>query len=141
MTPDPVFDTLTRFTPDSTGIDAGTIMFAAGKASARTHVAWKFAVGVLLLTNVAVVAALFFQPNTDSPLPAEPVVIPVVIPIPTHEPNSIITITKDQYTPWTIGALSRFRDLDQLPGPDVGSDIQIVSAPLTPLSVRGTSLD
>jgi len=138
MTPDPVFDTLARFTPDSTGVDPAAILFAAGKASARTPVMWKLAVSVLLVTNLAALGLFLLRPSAPAPVVA-PIVVPVVVPIPAQQPDSAAPESPVIPSPWSLGALNRVTDLDQFPKSDDSTDIRSASAPLTPRSaLRGT---
>ena len=51
MNPDPVAK-LAQFTP-APSADAAELLFAAGRASARTHWGWKVAVAALVASNVA----------------------------------------------------------------------------------------
>ena len=76
MNPDPVAK-LARFTP--TAPDAADLLFAAGRASARTHWLWKGAVAALLTSNLAL-GALFALRSTDAP--QAPQAAPVAQPVP-----------------------------------------------------------
>ena len=53
ITPDPVFDKLSRFTPSVPSLDPAEVLFCLGQASAPTHWGWKIAVSGLALVIVA----------------------------------------------------------------------------------------
>lgn len=69
---------LARFTPAS-GPDAAELLFAAGRASARTPVAWKLAAAALAVANAALVAALALRPAPVAPPPAP--LVPPAVPV------------------------------------------------------------
>ena len=58
MTPDPVFDKLTRFSPSPGGLDRDAILFAAGRASSRSRRLWPAIAGVLAVTQAITLAQL-----------------------------------------------------------------------------------
>jgi hypothetical protein len=66
MTPDPVLDKLARFTPSSSAVNNAALLFAAGRASARTPWAWKVAVAGLLLANLGWLSLVLFRPHAKT---------------------------------------------------------------------------
>ncbi|MBX9628620.1 MAG: hypothetical protein K2X82_32785 [Gemmataceae bacterium] len=108
LTPDPVYDRLAQFTPAS-GLDPAGVLFAAGRASARTPRGWKLAVAGLVLTNLAAVGALVLR-RPDPP--AAPVFIPVPAVIP--EPDPADEPPAESPAP---GLLARGTNLDAWPRP------------------------
>lgn len=113
MTPDSVTDKLARFTADGSQVDPAEILFRAGRASARTPRMWKLAVAGLVLTNLVTAGFLGLyreQPQqTPEPLPI-PVVIPVIVPRPEQPPSPEVSPS-----PWSLGALMRLTDPNDLP--------------------------
>jgi hypothetical protein len=77
--PDPVFDKLGRFTPDASGIDRDDWLFRAGRASARTPRAWKWAAGVLAVSQTVTLAAWLADRPSD-PTADRPPDLPPAIP-------------------------------------------------------------
>ena len=146
LTPDPVFDTLARFTPDASGVDPADILFRAGQASARTRWPWKTAVFGLLLANVVAVGLLTYRDWTAAPLtygpgPApEVVTVPVVIPVPA-EPVPPPPASSEAPPQWSLGALIGTTDPDQLPKTEPVTGMVPAGPPLTPLAARGGELD
>ena len=127
MTPDPVFDKLARFTPDAGGLDPAEVLYRAGRASARTPLAWKLAVAVLLASN-----AVFFLNRTK---PAEVVLVPVPV---AETPAPPATADVPSWGPHVlIGAF----DPDRAARPEAVADLAPARAALTPLSARRTDFD
>lgn len=142
MTPDPVYDALARFTPDVTAVDPAAILFAAGRASARTPIAWKLAVAGLALANLGLVCWFALRaPESAAVIAPEPVVVPVVVPVPVplSEPSGEVPYAVP--SPWSFGTLNRVTDPEELPGPAVSTNAQVVSSPLTPYAARRGVLD
>lgn len=139
MTPDPVLDKLTRFTPDGSQIDPAQLLFRAGRASARTHWGWKAAVAGLLLANLGTAGYLAFRPE-KSPPPPEPVPVPVVVPVavPSPEPPPSPDVSP---SPWSLGALLRTTDPRDLPAAQAAIDLAPAEPPLTPRSVGRADID
>lgn len=108
MTPDPVYDRLAQFTPAS-GLDPAAVLFAAGRASARTPRGWKLAVAGLVLTNLAAVGAIVF-------LRPEPIAVPLPAPAPAGVPEPAGAEEPPIESP-TPGVLTRGTDLDDWPRP------------------------
>ena len=139
MSTDPVAK-LAKFTP-VTALDPAEVLFAAGRASARTAWGWKAAVGVLLLTNAAAVGLFAFHSRAPVPQP-EPQPAPVVAPLPQPEPpqsgppNS--TVTTD---PWSYAALAAVGDPDRFPKSEPIAGEHRPLAPLTVLSARRGEID
>ena len=127
MTPDPVFDKLARFTPDSGGLDPAEVLFQAGRSSARTPIVWKLAVAVLLVSNT-----VFFLNRSK---PAEIVLVPVPVvespapPVPAEVPS------------WGPHGLIGTFDPDRAARPEAVADLAPARAALTPLSARRADFD
>jgi hypothetical protein len=85
MNPDPVAK-LARFTP-APSPDAADLLFAAGRASARTHWLWKVAVAALVASNAALGTLLALR-TTDPPPTPQPVLIVQPAPEPPAPPQA-----------------------------------------------------
>lgn len=136
MNPDPVFDKLGRFTPVRP--DVAEILFAAGRASARTHWLWKTAVAVLVAVNaVAVMLLVSREPRVENHTSPE---IPAVIPPAVTSPAEPISppLSED---PWSYRSLTQIGDPDQFPEPkaDAGPPQQV--RPLTVQTLLRGELD
>jgi hypothetical protein len=129
VTPDPVA-ALTRFTPAGV-VDPAELLFAAGRASARTHWGWKATVAGLLLSNAALGAFLVFGSH-DVPSVVPPAPMPVVQPEPTPAPPSAPAPTDE---PWSYRAL-RATDPELGPNTEPVSDFTPAREPLTVMSGR-----
>jgi hypothetical protein len=137
MNPDPVAK-LAKFTPAS-GVDAAELLFAAGRASARTFWGWKVAVAGLLLSNLALGAFIAFRshelppapPPTPPATPAQPE--PAAAPQPPQPPPSAVE------EPWSYRTLMS-GNLEQLPRPQPVPNLA-PREPLTVLSGRSGELD
>ena len=136
MNPDPMAK-LAKFTPAG-GADPAELLFAAGRASARTHWGWKAAVAGLFATNLALGAALALRsPGAPATPPATeppaPIVQPPSLPVPqfqvapSDEPSSYHVL---------MGA-----DLEHLPKVEPVSDPIPDRPPLTALAGRRGELD
>lgn len=101
LTPDPLPETLARFTP--AGIDRDALLFRAGQAAARPPRGWKIAAGVLAVSQAVTLALLIARTPTPvadvtsrfaAPAPpplgtepgAEPAPAPHPAPAPWREP-------------------------------------------------------
>ena len=139
VTPDPVFDRLARFSPDSTGLDPADVLFRAGRASARTPRGWKVAVVGLVISHVVTVLVLVRSNHPTAPTP-EVAPTPVVVPLPAPRPESLPEPAPGPTSPpspWSYGAMLGVTDLDQLPTPSPTAGLTPDGPPLTPLSFRG----
>ena len=138
MNPDPVAK-LAKFTP-APSADAAELLFAAGRASARTHWLWKVAVAALVTSNVALGALLALRSTAPPALPSEPIAVPVVQPAPeppTAQPTPPSSAPAEE--PWSYRTL-RASDLEHAPRPEAFT----TTAPresLTVLSGRRGELD
>jgi hypothetical protein len=83
---EPITDRLSRFTPDAGGLDRDTLLYAAGRASARPSRAWITLAVALGVTQTLTLALLWpapaphpayqppaevYQPPADGPPPAD----------------------------------------------------------------------
>jgi hypothetical protein len=126
---------LAQFTP-ATPANAMELLFAAGRASARTHWTWKLAVAGLLVANITLVCVLAFRerevPATVDPAPAEP-------PPTTALPPAESPRTSPDAEPWSLHTMRKMELdssvkqvlLSQVPTPE----------PLTVLSARDLKLE
>lgn len=139
---DPVLGPLTRFTPSGVKVDPIAIGFAAGRASARTPRGWKFAAVALLLVNLALVGAAqtWHRPGQTAAAP-QPIVIPVVLPVPIAESHSAIPPGTAPRSPWRLAKLMRVTEVEQLPEPIISDEQRAAAAPLTPLSLQRANFD
>jgi len=84
---EPFIERLSRFTPDAGGLDRDTLLYAAGRASARTNRAWIALAAVLAVTQPLSLILLW-------PRPAPPAVhreVPMasnISPLSAQEPRS-----------------------------------------------------
>lgn len=69
---EPLAESLSRFTPDSAGLDRDTLLFAAGRASARPNRRWQVVAGALAACQLLTLMALW--PKT----PSAPIRSPIV---------------------------------------------------------------
>ena len=80
---DPLADRLSRFTPEIGGFDRDTLLFAAGRASARPARRWQLVAAALAVSQVCTLA-LLLQPRRERPA-AAPGISPAVSP--TYSPE------------------------------------------------------
>jgi hypothetical protein len=83
---EPFLERLSRFTPEADGLDRDTLLFAAGRASARPNRGWISLAGVLAGTQVLSLVLLWPHPGspaadvpppgTNCPAPRAPVEAP-----------------------------------------------------------------
>jgi hypothetical protein len=135
MTPDPVFDKLTRFTPSECSLDPAEMLFRAGQASARTPWGWKIAVSGLALVIAALLGErLMNNPNANPrPQEAAPAIVVVPVPTPASEPSPY-PIPSELESPWRLGALLHATDPNDLPMSPALAGLSPADAPLTPRS-------
>ena len=128
---------LSKFTPAG-GPDAAELLFAAGRASARTPWGWKAAVAALVASNLALGAVLAFRTREVPPSP-HPDPVPVVQPqpeLPAPAPPSSPAPTDDPSSYRTLW----HTDLDRAPKADPVSNAA-PREPLTVLSGRRGDID
>jgi hypothetical protein len=133
MTPDPVADTLARFTLRESSLDPAQVLFRAGRASARTPWGWKMAVAGLVLVIAALLVerlATGWNANTG---PREGAPVVGKVPSPAPEPIPVPTPSEPE-SPWRFGALLRVTDADDLPKSPTSAGVRPADAPLTPRS-------
>jgi hypothetical protein len=89
---EPLAERLSRFTPDSAGLDRDALLFAAGRASVRPSRRWMALAGALAASQLITLACLW---PTASPSPAitaaalpEPSPAPTA-PIPLRDPSEL----------------------------------------------------
>jgi hypothetical protein len=135
LTPDPVLDKLTRFTPSGSSLDPADVLFRAGRASARTPWGWKVAVSGLAVVIAALLGERVVNNQNANPGPKEaaPVVVVVPVPIPVPEP-SLSPVPGEPESPWRLGALLRATDPDDLPSSPALAGLSPADPPLTPQS-------
>ncbi|MBN9122597.1 MAG: hypothetical protein J0I06_26190 [Planctomycetes bacterium] len=134
MNPDPVAK-LARFTPAPA--DPAELLFAAGRASARTHWLWKVAVAALVASNASLSALLALRSTSE---PASPNPVPIVAPAP--EPSPVPSAPPSSAPvddPWSYRAL-RGSDLERAPRPEAFT-APAPREPLTVLSGRRGEID
>ena len=66
---EPLVERLSRFTPDSTGLDRDALLFAAGRASARPNRRWLALAGTLAASQVLTLALLWPRGIAPTPVP------------------------------------------------------------------------
>jgi hypothetical protein len=117
MTPDPLINKLARFTPTSATVDQAALLFAAGRASARTPWLWKVAVAGLLLTNLGWLSLLIFRQNiTTGPTPnSQPEAVPVAIPQADPPPPATNSLPSSSDDPWSYRSLASIDDPEKIP--------------------------
>jgi hypothetical protein len=134
MTPDPV-EKLARFTP--TGPEHAELLFAAGRASARTPWFWKVGLVISVAANAACLATLVFRAPEVQPVvvPQQPAPVPVLVSPPNHE-----LPVESSPDPWSYQSLHTRTDFDvflntqTISGSDSGK-------PLSAISGRSGQLD
>jgi hypothetical protein len=131
ITPDPVFDKLTRFTPSASSLDPAEVLFRAGRASAGTTWAWKLAVSGLAIAISALIAERLLN-NTDSHAGSQeaiPVVVVIPVPIPLSESNPLPSPAEPE-SPWRFGALLHATDPNDLPKSPAPTGLAAADPPL-----------
>jgi hypothetical protein len=95
--PDPVTDSLARFTPSAPGLDRDAILFAVGRRTARGTWVWKAIAGLLAASQTVTLVILWPTPSPlESPLvPAPAVVTPAEPALPPTSSRSDV---------WTAGS-------------------------------------
>jgi len=136
VTPDPVA-ALARFTPAG-AVDPAELLFAAGRASARTHWGWKAAVAALSLSTAALGAVLVFG-SRDGASVVAPALVPVAQPEPGPAPPPVSDPAPAD-DPWSYRAL-RATDAEFGPNTEPVTDFAPAREPLTVLSGRRGGLD
>ncbi|MFO0823470.1 MAG: hypothetical protein U0792_10195 [Gemmataceae bacterium] len=128
MNPDPV-DNLARFTP--TGPDHTELLFAAGRASARTPWFWKVGLVVSVAANAACLATLVLRaPDVNTVvLPTPPASFPAQVTVPQTDPAPPMSPPD----PWSYQSLHTRTDFDGFPnmqtisGSDSGKPLSVIS--------------
>jgi hypothetical protein len=96
---EPLPERLSRFTPDPGALDRDALLFAAGRASARTGRLWMVLAGVLAVSQAATLVLLWPRQQQQAVTPApQPAVVPA--PGPAVPPESELSGTQ-------LGALRR----------------------------------
>ncbi len=98
MTPDPVFDKLAQFSPSGGGLDRDAILFAAGRAAARSRRVWPALTAILAFTQ-AITLALLLMPSSPDATPIQnrhkQPPAPVIEPSPDSAPDNILQVRSD----------------------------------------------
>lgn len=116
---------LSRFTPDTSGLDRDALLFAAGRASARPSRAWMALAGVLAAVQVLTLVVLW--PRTPSPTGA-PDLVQTAPPAAT---TPAAPDEKETPSPYAIWALQqRFLDKEEESAPTNVIDDMAPGAPL-----------
>ena len=129
MSPDPVFDKLARFSPSAGGLGRDAILFAAGRASARSRRLWPAIAGVLAVTQTITLALLLMPPS-----PRE---IPTNNQTPAASPPAVELQPEYQ----NDGAIQVWTDPDRWPQEAPVADPAPPAPVWTILSAKGLSLD
>src|SRR5262245_26248916 len=66
---EPLAECLSRFTPNTTGLDRDTLLFAAGRASVRPSRRWQTLAGVLAVSQVLTLVCLWPRAAPPSSIP------------------------------------------------------------------------
>jgi len=61
--PEPISETLSRFTPNAGGLDRDALLIAAGRASARTNRGWRWLAACLGTTQMLTLILLWPRPS------------------------------------------------------------------------------
>lgn len=87
----PLAEILSRFTPDGTRLDRDTLLFAAGRASARPNRRWQVFAGALAACQLLTLMALWprtpsasFRPPSVAVRPSE-----LAAPLTPHDPSEL----------------------------------------------------
>jgi hypothetical protein len=104
---DPLTTRLSRFTPDSSGLDREALLFAAGRASAPRARRWQILAGLLVASQLLTLVLLW--PPVSSPVhPSLALPNPTIEPAPPPAPEGPL--------PWSVGNRSFALEGD-LPAP------------------------
>ncbi len=134
VNPDPIAK-LAKFTPAASA-DTADLLFAAGRASARTHWGWKAAVAVLAISTVTLGGFLAFGPRDVPPAASTPVL--VVQPQP--EPVPVPPASAPVDDPWSYRTL-RATDMERSPNTEPVANLTPPREPLTARSGRAGDID
>jgi hypothetical protein len=112
-------ESLSRFTPDASGLDRDALLFAAGRASVRPARRWAVLAGALAASQLVTLALLVLQstrtatPPTPAPAPfADRPVPPDEPPSPGREATSLWTLRDQSFA--TEGDLPSPRPVEPL---------------------------
>lgn len=94
---EPFLERLSRFTPDAGALDRDTLLYAAGRASARPNRAWITLAAVLAVTQALSLVLLWPRPAPPVVQQPPPVAQP---PSPPEPPNSD---SPDNPDIWSVG--------------------------------------
>jgi hypothetical protein len=139
---DPLLNKLARFSPNDGGVSANDILFAAGRASARTHIGWKLVVGGLLVANAVSLSLLLFGTNANQH-PANEPAPPAIQTPPKEEPTTTpqpVDVPQSE-DPWSYKSLHLLADPEQLPPSQLGAKEPPSDKPLTVRSTLRSEID
>jgi hypothetical protein len=143
MTPDPILNKLARFTPSSSAANNAALLFAAGRASARTPWVWKAAVAGLLLANLGWLSLLMLRLNTETkpePLPqSDPE--PFIKPLSDSVPPPTISLPPPSDDPLSYRALMSAGDPELLVHVEPINGLIENDKPLTPRTANRGEID
>jgi hypothetical protein len=111
---EPSLERLSRFTPDSGGLDRDALLYAAGHASARPNRAWIALAAVLALSQALTLALLWLH---RSP-PAAPSVPPSAdSPLPSSYPERPTSDSPDSPNLWSVRHILLVSEPEERPAP------------------------
>jgi hypothetical protein len=109
----PFAERLSRFTPDTAGLDREALLFAAGRASARADRRWIGVAAALAVSQLLTLAILWHRPTPSTP--AEEVRLPqIALPAPSAQ-----DLAPDLSEPRGAGRYALELDVDSHPSPVV----------------------
>jgi len=119
--PEPVTDSLARFTPSAPGLDRDAILFAAGRRTARGSWVWKAVAGLLAASQAVTLVILW-------PTPSPPRVPIVPAPAAVPQPEPALPPASPRSDVWTAGSRP---DVLQSPSAPAGVEFVTSGPPLT----------
>ena len=128
---EPIAERLSRFTPDSGGLDRDALLFAAGRVSARSSRPWKAVAAALAVSQLLTLEFLWPRTRTDPPMPPiSPLVVAPSPPIPAPESSQ----------PWLL-SWRLLNDQGDLPLPVAQDDLVADDPPLRASSAPAALLN
>ncbi len=88
MSDDPLIRQLSKFTPNSGGLDRDAVIFAAGKASGKPSCRWKALAGTLALSQVMTLGLFLWPANASiTPVTVQPTFVAAESQMPPETKN------------------------------------------------------